>query len=461
MSRRACCLGVPISPTRYNRAAMLAAVHRLIWPISLIVASGLHAQTWTELAPAARPPARRSAEMAFDIKTGRAVLFGGEVGQAAGSATPANDTWLWDGTTWSRATPGNSPSVRRQHAMVYDSERGEIVLFGGMGADNGGLADTWVWNGTNWIQKSPMTSPPARHDHAMAYDPVRKRVVLFGGVTQAAVEGNDTWTWDGTNWLRMTPSVSPPGRERHGLAWDATRQVVVLYRGSSKADTWVWSGSTWMDQTTSANPGYLTEAVMVSHGGRVLIIGGFTNLVGMDIPTVISDQTWIWDGSSWRQLMISSAAPQATEAAGTWDPLRDRTLLFGGWQGGETVPSPTWSLAFGNGCVFTQAPPAQTMVPFGAGSIQLPVPAAAGCAWTASATAPWISLVNPAGNGTGTLTVSHQANSTAIGRFATVRVSGREYRSSRRAVCDSCESAVGVIRSAGLHVLVSSAHQNH
>jgi hypothetical protein len=304
--------------------------------------------------------------------------------------------------------------------MVYDEQRGEVVLFGGMGANNRGLDDTWVWSGTNWTRKSPAIGPPARYEHAMAYDPVRKRVVLFGGVTEAEIDANDTWTWDGANWARAIPPVSPPGRNGHGLAWDAARQVLLLYGGFDKTDTWVWDGSTWTDKTAAANSGGLTKSVMVSHGGRVLVVGGWPN-------STTSDQTWVWDGSVWKQLMIDSTAPRTVEAASTWDPVRDRTLFFGGWTGGEEQSSSTWSLAIKQACTFEQPPVLTTVVSSGSGSIQLSVPAAAGCAWSASSSVPWINVLNPSGTGPGTLTASYQPNPGVFRRDGTIRVSGREY----------------------------------
>ena len=68
------------------------------------------------------------------------------------------ETWVWDGTVWTKLSPATSPSVRGEVSMVYDSARQQVVLFGGEASSNSPLNDTWVWDGTNWTKKNPVTS---------------------------------------------------------------------------------------------------------------------------------------------------------------------------------------------------------------------------------------------------------------------------------------------------------------
>ena len=45
--------------------------------------------------------------------------------------------------------PGRQPARPRDYAsMAYDPATGQLVLFGGY--DGGFLDDTWTWNGTTW-----------------------------------------------------------------------------------------------------------------------------------------------------------------------------------------------------------------------------------------------------------------------------------------------------------------------
>ena len=68
--------------------------------------------------------------MAFDPGTGQLVLFGGTNNEA----DPVNDTWTWDGSTWTQQSPATSPSARHlASAGAYDPDAGQLVLFGGYG----------------------------------------------------------------------------------------------------------------------------------------------------------------------------------------------------------------------------------------------------------------------------------------------------------------------------------------
>jgi len=60
------------------------------------------------------------------------------------------------------------------HMMAYDVAEGKWVLFGGLSTQPGNaiLSDTWVWDGTNWTQKKPSNSPALRFEHSMVYDTV-------------------------------------------------------------------------------------------------------------------------------------------------------------------------------------------------------------------------------------------------------------------------------------------------
>ena len=72
-------------------AALLAAIGVAgVWQ-SVALASSSSVLAWTKQAPAASPPARSAASMAYDAATGNVVLFGG-----TGSAFRVQgDTWSW------------------------------------------------------------------------------------------------------------------------------------------------------------------------------------------------------------------------------------------------------------------------------------------------------------------------------------------------------------------------------
>jgi hypothetical protein len=220
---------------------------------------------WTKLqsdsfSPGANQPAQRAGSvMAYDNARQRTVLFGG-----SGWTGFLNDTWEWNGTTWTRmqadtATPGDSqPSRRTGAVLAYDSVRGRTVLFGGTADGVNTLNDTWEWNGTSWTLKQADTAAPGvnqptrRVRPGFAFDSVLQRTMLFGGYTSTGGGGylNDTWEWDGSNWLARLTNTGSPGpnqpsqREAAGLAYDAAQHRIVLFGGRgdlvSRNDTWIY-----------------------------------------------------------------------------------------------------------------------------------------------------------------------------------------------------------------------------
>jgi hypothetical protein len=169
--------------------------------------------------------------MAYDAGHNVDVLFGG----TNSSGSDLNDTWTWNGTSWTQMSPSTSPSVRDSAMMAYDASLGKIVLFGGI-YNGTSLNDTWTWNGSKWTQLSPSTSPEPLEGAGMDYDASTGTVILFGGKDYSSWNiidiSSKTWSFNGTTWTQLTPSTHPSARSRVSL---------VTTRGSpswcSSADT--------------------------------------------------------------------------------------------------------------------------------------------------------------------------------------------------------------------------------
>jgi Galactose oxidase, central domain len=147
---------------------------------------------WTEEHPASSPPSEHQMGMTYDDARSWVALFGG-----SNPSGLLDDTWTWDGATWTKQTPASSPPARDYIAvdMAFDAARSQVVLFGGSGA-SGLLNDTWTWDGATWTQQTPVYSPPPGYGIPMAYDATGHEIVLYG-----PPYFTDTWTWDGTTWL--------------------------------------------------------------------------------------------------------------------------------------------------------------------------------------------------------------------------------------------------------------------
>lgn len=304
----------------------------------LATASASAQAVWTQQNPAALPPARYNAALAYDAQTSQLLLFGGSNGSAL-----LSDTWTWDGSNWTQQSPTNSPSARNGAAMAYDAQTGQVVLFGGEGP-SGTLSDTWTWNGNNWTQQSPATSPGARAYMPAAYDAKHGQVVLFGGYNGLYL--NDTWTWDGNNWTQQAPASSPGARDAAAMAYDTQTGQTVLFGGNYNgstylSDTWTWDGSNWTQQTPANSPPAreLPSIAYDTQSGLVGLFGG--------IGSTFLNDTWSWDGTNWTQQSPTTSPSARAGTAMAYDAQSGTLTLFGGLPANRIVLNDTWTLQLG------------------------------------------------------------------------------------------------------------------
>lgn len=319
------------------------------WFAVASLCAGVGAQTFWTQASISGPAGRWSPAMAFDSLRGQSVMFGG-YGPFPGYQ---GDAWSWDGATWSLAPTG--PSPRAGHAMVYDNQRDRIVLFGGDATPNPSILatpsnETWEFNGLSWSLVST-NGPPARTGHKMAFDSQRGRTVMFGGPNPSPLHP-DTWEWDGTSWAQV--NTSGPTRAGHAMAYDAHRGRVVLFGGhyaGQLGDTWEWDGVSWTQiPVVGPAPRQDHQLIYNPQRARIMLFGGWSG------SSYLGD-SWEWDGTTWAQ--IGSSGPARGGHVMTYDSGRNRVVLFGGQSNGlqhgdtweaEVLASPSSATAFGNGC---------------------------------------------------------------------------------------------------------------
>src|SRR5262249_37756005 len=76
------------------------------------------------------PEARIVASMAYFPPTDRVVLFGG-LSCNGDDCDPLDDTWTYDGTSWTQRDPADAPGPRFGAAIAFHAPSGKLVLFGG------------------------------------------------------------------------------------------------------------------------------------------------------------------------------------------------------------------------------------------------------------------------------------------------------------------------------------------
>lgn len=252
--------------------------------------------------------------------------------------------------------PGK-PEIRSLSAMAFDSVRKRVVLFGGLNDSGLVLGDTWEIDPSvnEWIQKQPISPAADRAQSVASYDPVTNLIYLFGGASDAAVL-DDHIAYDGSTsqWSTLSPTAPPAGRKAHGMCYDSVRLVHVLFGGVNSTSTAVLadihefdsSTLTWSPITPSTTGIYETAPLarashmMVYDAKRALtIVVGGENFAGSPFS-----QTWLWDGTGWRQ-QVSVLNPPSTQMSGAalaYVPALEKVILWGGSTTAGT--NRTWAL---------------------------------------------------------------------------------------------------------------------
>jgi len=293
---------------------------------------------WQKLGSSSTPDARYLQAGAFDETRRVFVMFGGQLFNSnTGTGGPSQETWEWSPTTgkWTnRTVTGTAPDARSGAAMVYDSARAKIVLFGGRAGSGLNFEDSWEWDPTTgvWSDVTAAGShPSARSQHAMVYEKSTKKILLFGGGrsdpsysdgTGILLSLGDTWELDPATqtWTALKPASTPGVRHDLGLVWDSTRNVAVLFAGMQidiqgasgvpKRDTWEWNPttSTWSERTAAGSkPSQRYGHAMAYDGSRakVVVFGGWDMNSGGSLNDV-----WDWDPTTgaWTQRLTGNEA---------------------------------------------------------------------------------------------------------------------------------------------------------
>lgn len=317
-------------------------------------------QSWQQVPTSSAPSARRGAAMTYDSLRQRTVLFGGF---EWGANAYFDDTFEFDGQAWQPNGALLRPSSRTRAGLCFDSQRGVSVLFGGT---RGGLIapaaffnDTWQFDGVAWQQVAVVGALPSPRFGFMAYDSVRGRIVMFGGVgSQSPYTHDDTWEFDGTRWSQQFPNASPPAHQYYEIAFDSQRGVTVMHPGVLFAApppnvTYEWDGVSWTTVTTPTLPPLFAGGAMAYDELQAAVV-----LVGSGFGG--GTETWAYDGVDWR-LCTGVTIPGGRTGHGmVFDRSRGAIAMFGGEKpSGPWIISSdeTWELAtrasytpFGVGC---------------------------------------------------------------------------------------------------------------
>jgi hypothetical protein len=333
-----------------------------------LLSSSLSAQ-WNQATPATSPSARAGSGMTYDTNLGAMLLFGG-----GGGFSTYNETWSFDGTTWTQLTPAASPSGTLGTELVHDVVRGVTVMYGSLNTSPFGgpsVDETWEFDGTTWTQVFPTTTPGGLGNYGACYDIVRNRTVIYGGTANSwfpTAEGG-TWEFDGTNWSLISTVGTPGLLERPAMCYDIALGKAVLFGGidpnlGGNDTTWLYDGTNWTAATIAgASPAGRTGAKMAYDSVRgVCVMTGGLDLVQYQ-PML---ETWEFDGTTWTQ--ITGGTTGRYNDAFAFLPTVRQVVQFGGLDPttyselGDTWLYGAKSRTYGSGCAGTNGVPSLTAV---------------------------------------------------------------------------------------------------
>lgn len=341
-----------------------------VWALSLA-----GEETWTVLTPAGpRPSARYGHSAIYDPIRDRMIVFGG---YDSAPDHDRNDIWalsMGGVPEWRELVPdGTPPGGRSGHSAIYDPVRDRMVVFGGRSLHFAARGDAWALDLAEvptWTALAPGgPSPGGRSNHSAVYDPVRDRMLLFGGLVGSQSVSNEVWALglaETTAWTAVLPVGEPAAaRSQHCAIYDPVRDRMLVVGGSdagtlrndvcSLSLSGIPAWSTLAPAGAPPTPRNAASAVYEPVGDRFVTYGGYDGTRRND--------TWalaLSNAPAWVELTPTVVPPAAREYhSATYDPVRDRMIVFGGTGFSALAHDDVWALSFAG------APAWKAMAPAG------------------------------------------------------------------------------------------------
>jgi hypothetical protein len=341
-----------------------------IWQIQL----GSLPLTWQQGSPPGPlPPTRAYASAVYDSVDDRIIFFGGAhtVNSSGPPSDFLNDVWeipLDVSPAWNELTPaGVPPSERAGGTVIYDSQRGRMVLFGGYdGATSNDAFELTLGGSPQW--NAIVTTggpPPGRAVAATLYDAPNDRMVIYGGVGgdgDAAI--HDTWSlaFASGAWTALSPGGTEPTPRDFPLgAYDKANRRLLMYGARDTSGGMVPDVACalsldgpmqWASLAPSAPARERASGVYDHVNNRLVVFGG------ADASGARAD---VWElalaSGRWSQWTVAGTPPSARGGQSTiYDPVRNRMVIFGG-DDGVIYSGEIWALSLGGSPSWTHLIP--------------------------------------------------------------------------------------------------------
>lgn len=333
-----------------------------------------------------QPQARTGAAMAYDEAEQLVVMFGGQ-----SRSQSLNDTWTWDGSSWSQAHPATSPPALDSAQMTYDPVSHDVILVGeqeAVGSNNepiacgvGGSGSSSGASGSSGSSTGNIHPGTPIPDIAPLPDATSSAkggtVRVSSSCTTIVSPKAVTWLWNGSNWSRSSASTPLIAFGSGSLATDPVAgRVVLLTRGPFAepaiacpiaspltpksqpmcpyfpvvAPAWTWNGHAWTEMTSKASTSFdligssivvdaVTGKLATFSGGEFIApdpgpptcegcVSGAP--VPVDQSACCTGTESIWNGTSWKQVATYKQGPETSGVTFVGDPSTHSDLVLTG-----------------------------------------------------------------------------------------------------------------------------------
>ncbi len=226
----------------------------------------LATDAWKEMMPPDAPPNQNSPGMAYDESHGVVVLL-----------TRERATWTYNisTNTWMDMAPTSIPEVRYEYRLVYDRAHDTIVAVLGVQSGEGpwrtyNYTDVWTYDldANSWTNRSPTRSPLSRTGYEVLYDSARGETVMFGGghpyyngTTWQSSRDGMLWRYNLTTnvWTSEALPTELGDRSQCPTVYIEEGRSMVTFGGSSRSkdflgDTWAFNIVAYAPEGTYVGP---------------------------------------------------------------------------------------------------------------------------------------------------------------------------------------------------------------
>jgi hypothetical protein len=248
-------------------------------------------------------------------------------------------------------------------------------------------------------------------------NPTQESTPSAGGGGRVTVTAPDGCAWTASSnasWLTIASGASGSGN-------GAVQYTAAATTGPARSGTLTVAG-----QTFTVNQGQGCSFTLAPSSASVPNQGGQTSF---DVQSAA--------GCGWTAASQVPWITIASGGSGTGNGTVQLTVApnsGGSRTGNVNVADKSFSVTQGSGCSFALSSTNQT-VPQGGGTGTVGVTAQAGCGWTATTNAPWLSITSGgSGSGNGNVNFSAAPN-TGAGRIGTLTIAGETFTVTQGAAC--------------------------